>query len=249
MNILKYKKGKKGIYIVSLEDGIELSLYEEVILKYELLIKKEIDRKMLSQIQKDNQEWEVYYSALDIIKSRMKSCSELKKLLINKEYPIDLIDNAINKLESQGYLNDRDYVKAYINSQIITTSKGPLKIIHELSEKGINDNIILEEIKCFNEEEQLIKINKIIEKAIKSNHTRGGNILKQKICNDLKIQGYEMSLINSVIDNYSFENNDDIAKKEYEKLYRKLSRKYSGSELKNKIREKLYLKGLKYEED
>lgn len=49
--------------------------------------------------------------------------------------------------------------------------------------------------------------------------------------------------------NYSFENDEFIAKKEYDKLFKRLSRKYSGSELKNKIREKLFQKGLQYEEE
>ena len=49
--------------------------------------------------------------------------------------------------------------------------------------------------------------------------------------------------------NFEFDNNDDIAKKEYDKLYRKYSRKYSGKELEYKIKEKLYQKGLNYESE
>ena len=83
---------------------------------------------------------------------------------------------------------------------------------------------------------------------IRSNHTRGGMVLKQKIFNDLKNYGYDVSVINRIIDDYDFNNGeDDIAKKEYDKLYTKYSRKYSGVELQRKIKEKLYLKGLKYE--
>ena len=41
MKILKYKKGSKGKYKVYLDNGLELQLYEDVILKYELLLKKE----------------------------------------------------------------------------------------------------------------------------------------------------------------------------------------------------------------
>ena len=52
-----------------------------------------------------------------------------------------------------------------------------------------------------------------------------------------------------MISSYEFENDSNIAKKEYDKLYKKYSRKYSGDELKYKIREKMYLKGLVYEED
>ena len=49
--------------------------------------------------------------------------------------------------------------------------------------------------------------------------------------------------------NYNFNDTSDIAKREYEKLYTRLSRKYSGKELEYKIKEKLYQKGLSYEKD
>ena len=61
--------------------------------------------------------------------------------------------------------------------------------------------------------------------------------------------GYSGKLIDKVLSSFDFSNDSELAKKEYDKLYRKLSRKYSGSELKQKIREKMYMKGLKYEED
>ena len=56
-------------------------------------------------------------------------------------------------------------------------------------------------------------------------------------------------VISKVIDNYNFNDTSAIAKKEYEKLYTRLSRKYSGTELEYKIKEKLYQKGLSYEKD
>ena len=81
----------------------------------------------------------------------------------------------------------------------------------------------------------------------KSNKTRGGSVLKKKIMLDLHLLGYENDMINSVLNNYDFSNNEDIAKREYEKLYKRLSRKYEGKELEFKIKEKLYQKGLYYE--
>lgn len=249
MKIIKYKKGAKGIYKVELDDGRVLALYEDVILKFELLLKKEILEAELKNINDYNLECDVYYVALNNIKARFKSTYDLKEFLRKKEYPIDLIDKAIDKLLGQGYLNDRSFARSYINNQIITTSKGPLKIEKELLEKKIDGNIIKEEMEAFDEDSQLEKINKIINRGLKSNRTRGGVVLKQKIYNDLKVLGYDGYLINRVIDDYSFENDSNIAKKEYDKLYRRLSRKYSGNELENKIREKLYQKGLKYEKE
>ena len=248
MKILKYKKATKGRYKIYLDDGSEILLYEEVILKYQLLLKKEIDQNTLIEIDKLNQEWDVYYIALSSIKNRFKSVYELKKLLERKEYPTELVDKAINKLLEQGYLNDRIFSRSYIRSQIVSTNKGPYKIAKELADKRIDPLIIKEEIISFNDEEQTLRIKKIIEKSIKNNHNSGGVVLKQKIYNHLKNLGYNISLINNVISEYSFVNNKEIQKKEYEKYYKKYSKKYSGYELENKIREKLYMKGLLYEE-
>lgn len=249
MKILKYKKNRQGKYVVYLDDGRELILYEEVILKFNLLLTKEVEEHQLEEINNVNFEYDVYYVALKSIQSRFKSTSDLISFLKNKEYPMDLIDKAVEKLTKQGYLNDRSFAKSYINSQMNTTSHGPNRIIGDLLNKKIDSDIVYEEICVFSEDIQEEKIRKIIDKGIKSNRTRGGVILKNKIVDDLKNNGYEFSIISRVISEFDFSNDKDLAKKEYDKLYKKYSNKYSGYELKSKIREKMFLKGLIYEEE
>ena len=249
MKIVKYKKEANSKYKVFLEDGSTLSFYEEVLLKFNLLIQKEIDQQTLIEADSYNQECDVYYAALNSIKSRLKSTYELKMWLLKKEYSTDLVDKAIEKLTEQGYLSDENYAKSYLNYQLITTNKGPYRIARELEEKKIDSSVIAEEIQNFSEEEQKIRIKKIIEKGIEKNHTRGGVVLKQKIVNDLKGLGYDFSLIQELISTYSFSNDKDLAKKEYEKLLKKYSRKYQGEELKRKIEQQLYRKGLCYEQE
>ena len=249
MKVIKYKKMANSRYKVYLDENHELLLYEDVILKYNLLIRKDIDEKLIIEMDKYNQECDVYYVALNSIKNRFRSVYELRSILLKKEYPIDLVNSAIDKLIKQGYLNDRSYCKSFINNQMITTNNGPFKMIRQLNEKKVDSSIIDEEISIFDDEEQILRIKKLIDRGIKSNHTKGGVVLKQKIYNDLKNLGYDISLINNTINLYEFGNNSDIAKKEYDKLYRKYSRKYSGDELKYKIREKMYLKELNYKKE
>lgn len=249
IKILKYKKSSNGKYKVFLDNDKEILLYEDVILKYDLLLTKEIDDNTLIEIDKYNQECDVYYVALNSIKIRFKSIYDLKFTLIKKEYPEELVDKAIDKLIKQGYLDDRSFTKSYINNKMITSNYGPYKIERELEEKKIPTDIIKEELEVFTDEEQIIRINKLIDKGIKTNHNRGGIVLKQKIYNDLKTYGYDISLINLVINSYDFGNDRDIAKKEYDKLYKKYSRKYSGEELKRVVSQKMYLKGLVYDEE
>ena len=61
--------------------------------------------------------------------------------------------------------------------------------------------------------------------------------------------GYDSFMIQNQLANYSFNNNQELAEKEYQKLYRKYSRKYEGEELNRIIRDRLYKKGLVYEEE
>ena len=164
MKIIKYKKGSKGLYKVELDDGRVLSLYEDVILKFDLLLKKEIMDSDLDSINKYNLECDVYYVALNNIKSRFKSEFELRNILKKKEYTDEYIELAINKLIKQGYLNDRLFARSYINNQMITTSRGPLRIQRDLLDKNIDYNIINEELGVFSEEELMMKIKKIILK-------------------------------------------------------------------------------------
>ena len=249
MNILKYKKMGNSKYKVELDDGTSLMLYEDVILKYQLLLSKKIDSSMMDDINKDNMKSDVYYVALSSIKSRMKSINDLREFLIRKEYPCDIVDEILEKLINQGYLNDEMFVKSFINNQMITTSNGPYKIKKELLDKKISSEIIDNNLEIFTDEEQIARIDKIISKRIKSNNSRGGYVLKNKIYNDLITLGYDSCLIKKEIDSTSFENDNNLAKKEYDKLKKKYSRKYSGNELERVIKEKLYLKGLCYEED
>lgn len=247
MKVLKYKKLKNNRYKVTLDD-MELTLYEDVILKYGLLIKKEIDSKDLDSIQKDNTYYEVYYMALNSINARFKSVYDTKEFLRDKGYPYELIDPVIEKLLQQGYLNDSSFIKSFINHKIATTNYGPKRIVKDLMEHRVDANVVADEIEVFDEELQYEKVEKLANRFYKSNHTRGGNVLKQKITNDLVQYGYDNSIIGKVLAEYDFSNDSNLAKKEYDKLYSKLSRKYEGKELEMKIREKMYQKGLKYEE-
>ena len=241
MNIIKYKKLTNGRYKVILENNVELTLYEDIILKYELLIKKDISDELLPKIREDNSYYDAYYGAL-------KSLKETKKYLYSKEYDNETIDKVVDNLINQGYLNDNNYSISYINNQIITTNWGPYKIKNELIKKGIDESIIDENIKIFDETLQRDRINKIIEKLIKNNRTKGGIILKNKITSSIINLGYYTSIIKEEISKYDFKVDKEIYQREYNKIYKSLSRKYEGNELEYKIKQKLYQKGMYYED-
>ena len=248
MDIIKYKKLTKGRYKIYFDNKEEMILYEEVILRYNLLVYKKIDNTNQKEIEDYNNECLVYHTALDNINKRFKSISDIRDYLYKKDFEKKYIDKVINKLVEQGYLNDEIFAKNYINNQIFISNKGPYKIKRELLSHHINEDIINSMLEIFTIELQEPKIRKIISKFYNSNKSMGGNVLKKKIEHNLVSLGYSYESYKNIINEFDFNNNKEIAKKEYDKLYKRLSKKYEGNELDYMIKNKLYQKGLHYED-
>ena len=243
MKIVKYKKCRNK-YNVYFDDGNYVSLYEDIILKYSLLLKKEITEKELESIKLDNIKEEIYEVALKYISIKMRSRKEIETYLKKKEYSSSDISNTIERLEKNGFINDEMYAKAFINDKFNLSNSGPNKIKKELLKQGIKEDIIDNYIYSINEEELVNKLDRLVDKKIKTIKNCSGNVLKQKLINYFMNEGYYLKDIERILENKDF--NTGNVKKEYDKLYNKYSKKYSGYELDMVIKQKLYQKGYNY---
>lgn len=243
MKIEKFKKRPNGLYTIYLDNFNTYDFYEEIILKYELLITKTIEEDELNKIIEDNKKYESYYDALKTLKRTIKTKEEIRKQLTEKKYSKESIDFAITTLEKQGYINDKNYAKSYVHNAIITTNKGPKKIEEELVKKGVTNDNYSEALEEYTNDLEKEKIEKLISKKIKSNHNKSAKVLKQKLGLDLINNGFSKDIIKEVLNSTNIEENADILKKEYQKYYKKLSKKYSGKELEYKLKQKMYSLG------
>lgn len=243
MKINNFKKKHNNLYELTLDNNAKVSLYDEIILKYELLIKKEIDAKKLTEITLENAKLESYYIALKFINAKLRTEKEIRKKL--NKYNKDAINYTITRLKKEGYLDNLLYIKSYINDAVNLKMVGPLKIRYELKKLGFIESEINNYLDTFDNDIWLDKINKIINKKINSNHNLSSMMLKQKIMKDLITRGFSKEDILSLIDAYDFKDDLDIYQKEYEKQKSKLSKKYSGEELEYQIKQALAKKGFR----
>ena len=78
MKILKYKKGKKNEYKILTDDG-EYILYDDIIIKHELLLKKEINKKEWDSIIKENNLLKAYYDSFKTNQYKVTNSKRVKK--------------------------------------------------------------------------------------------------------------------------------------------------------------------------
>jgi len=243
MKIVSYKKKKNNLYEITLSNNRVLSLYDDVILKYELLLKKEIDEKKIEEMIEYNSKLESYTKALKYLNVKLRTEKEIKLKL--KDFSKEAINYTCDRLKKEGYLNDLLYIKSYINDEINLKMIGPNKIIFDLKKLGFKDEEINNYLDTIDNEVWLNKINKYVIKKLKSNHNLSGNLLKQKLIKDLQIKGFNKIDINTIINEFEFIDDLEIKEKEYTKLKNKLSKKYNGEELEYRIKIGLMKKGFK----
>lgn len=243
MRILKIKKLKSGKYKLTLDNGNVLELYDDVILKSNILYTKEISDDLLKKINKDNSYYCYYNKALKYLSTKMRSTKEVKKYLEKFELNDTDKHNIIDKLKKIGLLNDSLFVKAYINDKLYLSNVGPYKIKRELLEHNIDEDLIDDYLQEIDNNIINDKIKKYIIKKMKNNNKLSSYQLKNKIMNDLVNKGFEKADISEVLLNFTFDENKSILEKEYQKLYSKLAKKYEGSDLKYRVVNKLLQKG------
>lgn len=247
MQITKFKKMSNGKYKVYFSNDLNITLHEDIILKYNLLTNKYIKEDLLDEIVLANNKYMSYDLALNYIKIKMRCKKEIIEYLKKKNIDDDTIDYVIEKLEEKNILNTQNYIKSYIYDKINLNNIGPLKIKNELLKLDFSEEDIDKELSKIDKNELYSKLEKLIDKKISQTKNYSGNILKQKIIIFFSEKGFYKSDIESILSSKNL-NNKDLLIKEYNKLYNKYSKKYSGIELENIIKQKLYKKGFYYNE-
>lgn len=247
MQIVKFKKMSGSKYKVFFSSGLNITVHEDIILKYNMLTNKYIDNELLDEVITDNNNYMVYDLALKYIKIKLRCENEIRDYLKKKNIEDDLIDEVVCKLKKDGYLDSKLYIKSYINDKFSINNIGPLKIKKELTSLGFDENNIEEELSNLDRDELLVKLNKMIDKKISQTKNYSGYILRKKVADYFIDKGFFIEDIESILNNKNLSSSEQL-KKEYDKLYNKYSKKYSGSELEKIIKQKLYQKGFNYSE-
>ena len=246
MKIEKIIKKNSNQYKLILSDGNSLSFYDDVIINNNLIMDKNLDKKKIDKLAKENNLYKAYYEALKLIKAKLRTKKEINNLLLKKEYNHEEINFVINKLSKQGYINEEMYIKCFISDAYNLKNIGPNKIKYELKKLGLSEENINNELDNYQDMWQE-KIENIVKKEIKINHTYSNKVLESKIKTKLITKGFNKEDIKKyVVINNDKEN--EILINIFNKELNKIAKKNKGNELKQKLRSKLYGKGFSLQE-
>jgi SOS response regulatory protein OraA/RecX len=240
MKINKIKKLSTNKYELVFETGEKLKTYDEVILKYNLLYKKDIDKDTYQELMRANDYYSIYNNSIKYLTKKMHSKKDFFKFIDKYEMSNSDKTRMVKELESLKLIDDDAYLKAYINDRFYLSSDAPNKIKDSLIKEGIKEEKINIELSKIDEEELNSKIAKIVSKKLKT--SKGSNYqIREKILLDMRNLGYNKEDVEPFIENVD---ESSSLEKDYNKIYNSLKNKEKDlNKLEYKIKSKLYQKG------
>lgn len=202
LKIEKYEKIGQAKYRLYLSNGEVVDTYDEIILKNELLLKKELDTYLYEKILTDSQLQEHYNACIKYISVRIRSTKEIIDYLKRKNVSDEDIDYIVEKLTKEKFLDDNLFCECFIKDKLKFTTMGEYKIIYELKKHNISPKIIASNQHLITEDILIEKIDKIITKQLNSSKKQDKQKLRNKLYNHLINAGYTSSLVVERLNNY-----------------------------------------------
>ncbi len=199
MQITAIEPRKKGLSALYIDGEFAMKLDTEVLLAHRFDVGREIDDEALHDCVLDSQLKRCKDKAMWLISYRDHSRRELFDKL-KKDYPEDVAEAAVTRMEELGLINDASYARRYTADLINVKHLSERGIRQKLYEKGI-DRDLIDEILDETELDESEQIRAVIEKK----YARGldDEKIRRRAVNALQRLGFGYGSIKSVLNEYT----------------------------------------------
>ena len=166
--------------------GIKL----EVAVKHRLKAGTEIDKAELDKIQLETEKAQAVDKALTHISVSPKTEKQMRDFLTKKGYVGAVVDYVMERLHYYGYVDDKEYCRAYVNS-VSNKSKRAMEM--ELLTRGADKGAIEEALADYEDDEDNILI--LLKKYLRGKEPTKENVYKG--CRYLISRGYDYDAVKS----------------------------------------------------
>lgn len=196
MLITKIEPGRNKRYRIFGDDRFLFALYGKELKRYEIEENQEVSDLLISSIREDVVYKRAKERAFYLLERRPLTASMLGIKLRDNDYPDDVIADIILFLESYHYLDDKDYVRMYVEAY--SGKKSRKQMLYDLLRKGVSRELIdayFEEAE-YSEQESLLRLF--------TKYTKGKDLddplVRQKVFRYFYGKGFDTSLIEMVLD-------------------------------------------------
>ena len=196
---ISYSKSKE-VFEVVFEDETKLLLNYNIFEKYKVSVDIDFSETEIQEMKYFSDIERAKSRAINYISGKLKTKYEVRLKLKEKDFTEDIIDEVINILEKEEYLNDRLYCEVFIEDKKQLNGYGKNKIKSLLIQKGVSKSVFEDFLDEFEYEEEFDNALKMgIKKLNLLSNEEDVFKKKQKLINYLAYRGFSFDVINDVL--------------------------------------------------
>ena len=192
---LEAQKNTKKRYNLYLDGEFRCVLTEETVFFHGVKVGQTYTEEELQQIFNSMEVEIALNKSLNLLSKSMKTSKQIRDYLTEKGFDKCVIKVVLDKLEKYGYVNDSEYVKAYIAQNKQT--KGKYRIREELILKGVSQQLIEYALSCLDEDEAFNVAFCLANKFVKDKPIDQKMLVR--LNRHLLSRGFDFSIAHSVI--------------------------------------------------
>lgn len=139
---IKQQVKRADRYSVYLDEKYAFSLREAELFKLGLHSGQEISEEQLEEYQGESEFGKWYDRTLNLLSFRFRSEWELRDYLRRKECPQGVTEKILNKLSINGYVNDEQFARRWVEDRRLMKATSRSKLSQELQQKRVPREII-----------------------------------------------------------------------------------------------------------
>lgn len=236
---------RKGRYNVFLDGQYAFPVAETTLIEFRLMNGVELTDGQIKEIKDRENINKAYGDAVNYLSYQLRTEKEIKDYLYKKEYHRDAVDDVIARLEKLHYLDDENYAKSFINTQLRTTANGPKIIEQKLHQKGVPDNVIQDKLFEIDEDTLIENATEFAKKQARKQKQASFSQMLTKIKQGLYQKGYNNEIIEEALKDLELEPDEDDELEKLRKLVQKVEHRYDKPE---KLIKYLMTKGFHFDE-
>lgn len=196
---ISYSKSKE-VFEVVFEDETKLLLNYNIFEKYKVSVDMDFSETEIQEMKYFSDIERAKSRAINYISGKLKTKYEVRLKLKEKDFTEDIIDEVIDILEKEEYLNDRLYCEVFIEDKKQLNGYGKNKIKSLLIQKGVSKSVFEDYLDEFEYEEEFDNALKMGIKKLNLLSNEDDNFKKkQKLINYLAYRGFSFDVINDVL--------------------------------------------------
>lgn len=195
-SVTKDEENEKA-FRIQMDNDFSFLVSEDDYFKFNLYEKSELSEEEINNIKDAADFMQAKLKAWKFLSFKFRTEKEIRLKLEDEGFRKDIIQKVLTGLKADGYINDRLYARKYLHDRRKLNPKSRRRLIQELKNKGIQKELILEELEELKMDNILVAEELVRKKFGDSDFTK--KRMERQVYQYLQYRGFNDDEIKTVL--------------------------------------------------